>query len=748
MLNYVVPILIVEADVPWRVRKHSILSSTVHAQASKFKAQVNWESKAASSRNSSNLTTQISTLLLRETCKRPTSKEAMNVDSMKTDDSPAQTASVGDRVMMTYMKLPMPNIDGAGASGPGSNDSDDARFLDGLFDRLSGSSDNGSDKDTAEKGGSGSNSPQTSRNVVNSAAGPIVTGTVTNNTAPGNLPATLLPTPLMDPLNSQLPSTGTGTRTDQTQGQASSGVPFFTSTPISQSQVEAQAQTQASVQLPQHFMYQQHQAQQQTEGNTGTSFVAVNMNLNQHQHQHQQQVQPVAAAQTTGPIPTPVASATVPNTLQQMEMSPWMQAQNTASTINIHGSNAASVSGHGQVQRQESTVSSLTSSSAGATSISISNAQSIARLPPDGQMIHAQIPQLPLPNQKQVQPPIFADVPTSSSTISTSTASSKNKQSTTTKPAPTRGRKPRTKSSSLKRQFASISDDEEDMEKRRRERNMREQERSQKISTQIAELKGLLASSNVSFKPDKYSTLVSVYDYIQTLQQRSALLDAEQRKIVDTITKSNDLVAKSELGHRAVPKSSNASSSSDYHDPLGRAVIGGPDGAGGEKDEDADLLAHVRGVDYKNIFARIRIGLCVTSIDGRLLACNDEFVSTCRISREILVSSGMRPPQEGNEGEISKAGKNPLSLFNLMGREDMQRVFEAMSTMLRGVQVQAQKQNQQSSTQQKRHPTNNNNSISGNNSTQKDSSSLKSDHWHCIISKCHNSTSKVRKECH
>eukprot|EP01083_Nonionella_stella_P233499 822581_1 len=77
------------------------------------------------------------------------------MDPRKSEDSPAQTASVGDRAMMTYMKLPLPSIN-ARNNAPSSNDSDDARFLDGLFDRLSGTSDNGSDKDTKE-GGSDSN---------------------------------------------------------------------------------------------------------------------------------------------------------------------------------------------------------------------------------------------------------------------------------------------------------------------------------------------------------------------------------------------------------------------------------------------------------------------------------------------------------------------------------------------------------------------------------------------------------------
>jgi Helix-loop-helix DNA-binding domain. len=273
---------------------------------------------------------------------------------------------------------------------------------------------------------------------------------------------------------------------------------------------------------------------------------------------------------------------------------------------------------------------------------------------------------------------------------------------------------------------SSISEDEDEREKRRKDRNMREQERSQRIAQQISELKTLLASSNVPFKPDKYSTLVSVHAYIKTLQQRAALLDEEQRKLVETLTQSNELVQKSQHGHQAV-QNSQVLSPVAHQSASGHALI---PSAHCPKTEDDEILGLVRGLDYKNVFSKIRIALCVTSIDGRLIDCNDEFVKVCGLSWISLISAGLREPQ--SDSELEYVGANPISLFNLIAREDMQKVFEAMSAMLKNVSNPAMVVDQARMTSStddyilQRHPSN-----------------LKTDHWSSEIRRCHNSLTKV-----
>lgn len=57
-------------------------------------------------------------------------------------------------------------------------------------------------------------------------------------------------------------------------------------------------------------------------------------------------------------------------------------------------------------------------------------------------------------------------------------------------------------------------------ERRRYDRNWREQQRSYRISQQIKELRDVLADSNVPYKPNKFSILISVTEYIKQLQSR------------------------------------------------------------------------------------------------------------------------------------------------------------------------------------------------------------------------------------
>lgn len=299
-----------------------------------------------------------------------------------------------------------------------------------------------------------------------------------------------------------------------------------------------------------------------------------------------------------------------------------------------------------------------------------------------------------------------------------------------------------------------ISEDEEDTEKRRRGRNQREQERSQQISKQISGLKKVLTQASVPFKPDKFSTLVSVHDYIKTLQERTALLDEEQRKLVETITRADEIVNKSQHGHQVVQSNANAASNNNsasapeplpQHSANGHAVIPSRNSNSNRSlknpDED-EILVFVRGLDYKSVFSKVRISLCVTSIDGQLLDCNDEFVRVCSLERGVLVAAGLRKPDEENCEEMAGAGKQPMSLFTLMAREDMQKVFEAMSGMLKTAAEANEIDNDASASASR---TGMGGMLSGDGGIiQRRPARIKSDHWGCEIRHCNNSTVKIQ----
>lgn len=176
-------------------------------------------------------------------------------------------------------------------------------------------------------------------------------------------------------------------------------------------------------------------------------------------------------------------------------------------------------------------------------------------------------------------------------------------------------------------------------ERRRYERNLREQQRSFRISQQIQQLRDVLAESKVPFKPNKYSILVSVADYIKQLQTRAIMLDSEHKKLFKTIQETNEMVASGQI-------------------PDANAPAPAPQN-GNVTNDQGDLLI-VQGLDYQAVFEQTPTANGVASIDGRILACNQEL-------ENIL--------------ECSKAQIERQSLFTLV--QNHQEIFEAMAELLK-----------------------------------------------------------------
>jgi PAS domain-containing protein len=240
----------------------------------------------------------------------------------------------------------------------------------------------------------------------------------------------------------------------------------------------------------------------------------------------------------------------------------------------------------------------------------------------------------------------------------------------------------------------AISEDESERERRRQDRNQREQQRSRRITEQIAHLRDVLTQGGVPCRPDKNSTLISVAEYIQQLQARSNFLDGEHKKLLDTIARTNEMV--NNQYYQAITTTADGTTTSSVssttnnvpapvsNDLLSDGYTGGP-----LEDENAVL---VQGLDYKSVFYKCGIALAVASIDGRFIDCNSEFVTLSGYSRtellpgeELTNKITMEPnevPSKSSPCEEPSPPRN-LSLFNLLNREDMERVFSAMSGMLR-----------------------------------------------------------------
>lgn len=184
-------------------------------------------------------------------------------------------------------------------------------------------------------------------------------------------------------------------------------------------------------------------------------------------------------------------------------------------------------------------------------------------------------------------------------------------------------------------------------ERRRYERNLREQQRSYKISQQIKELRDVLAESNVPFRPNKYSILVSVAEYIKQLQSRAIMLDAEHQRLIDTIRKTNELVSSGEALSLSDAEDCNTNGRFTTQLQQSQQSLG------------TDLLL-VQGIDYRTLFEHCPYPMGIATLDGRVLAANKGF-------EELLCCA---------QGQMADQ-----SLFVYI--RNHQEIFEAMAALLK-----------------------------------------------------------------
>lgn len=234
------------------------------------------------------------------------------------------------------------------------------------------------------------------------------------------------------------------------------------------------------------------------------------------------------------------------------------------------------------------------------------------------------------------------------------------------------------------RDFSAISEDESEVVRRRHDRNQREQMRSQKITHQIEYLKQLLQDAQVEFKNDKFHTLSAVVEYVRKLQERNILLESEHKKLLDTISKTSDMVEKPLVHEDAKPAaiiSNNLFEDRSDSPP-----------------EDESML-FVQGIDYEAIFRTCPTAFAIVSLDGRFLACNHAFevmVGFARVESEYESetadenASAITSSTDGLFGtsQSSIVVKRNMSLFDIVRKDDMNALFSCMSDMLKGKSIQ------------------------------------------------------------
>ena len=316
-------------------------------------------------------------------------------------------------------------------------------------------------------------------------------------------------------------------------------------------------------------------------------------------------------------------------------------------------------------------------------------------------------------DSKQQQVETNQSIPGSAETAM-SAASKPNTVKKSTKsgnPKQKRGAKPAAVKSSSSKSILHVSEDEQER-KRRSIRNIREQQRSNKIAESITELRTLLQDAGVQHKSDRYSTLVGVVNYVKMLQRRSKKLDEEHKILLKTISGAGEIMSSASgtlFGGSLPPpppKQTTGTTTVQTFDVSGE----NSSSISSDRDHDEELVVFVQGIDYRFIFAHCGVGLAIASVDGRFVDCNDEWLRLTGYSKKELMGEVKISNHPGREGPRSTStsvastaahapaasekstlfppseiliGRQHLSIFNLLGHEDMEKVYTAMSRMLR-----------------------------------------------------------------
>jgi len=143
------------------------------------------------------------------------------------------------------------------------------------------------------------------------------------------------------------------------------------------------------------------------------------------------------------------------------------------------------------------------------------------------------------------------------------------------------------------------------------DRNLREQQRSHRITEKIDELRHVLELAGVHFyKRDKQSTLLRVMEFIENSQDRSAELDKERTALLRTISETNERTAE-----KKQPKGRNFARNAFADDMI--------------------------DINYKNILLQCPAAIAIISLDGNFLHCNPVFETISGYSFDEMIKNGL-----------------------------------------------------------------------------------------------------------
>jgi PAS domain S-box-containing protein len=192
-------------------------------------------------------------------------------------------------------------------------------------------------------------------------------------------------------------------------------------------------------------------------------------------------------------------------------------------------------------------------------------------------------------------------------------------------------------------------------EERREERNMREKERSLKITQQIHELRNLLSSGGVIVpKGTKSTILTEAANYIRLLQQQQHRSELDKQQLVQEVQRigGGAIGQQASVAIRHLAAQNGIDSVVNFgNEPVPTAVASAPQ----------VMQDSLGDRDFRIVFNSCSVGMAIATMGGSFIDCNTAFTQLSSYTKQELKA---------------------MTIFNITSRDDLQGAFDMMSKLI------------------------------------------------------------------
>lgn len=192
---------------------------------------------------------------------------------------------------------------------------------------------------------------------------------------------------------------------------------------------------------------------------------------------------------------------------------------------------------------------------------------------------------------------------------------------------------------------------------RREERNLREKERSLKITQQIHELRNLLSLGGVIVpKGTKSTILTEAANYIRLLQQQQYRSEMDKAQLVQEVQR----IGNGAIGEKAAFAIRHAAAQNGVS-----SMANLPDGpiqsAEPQQPASSEMSDTLGDREYRCVFNSCSVGMAIATMGGSFIDCNLAFTELSSYTKQELKA---------------------MTIFNITSREDLQGAFDMMSHLI------------------------------------------------------------------